>query len=61
MIEMASNSAMSLKNRDAVIWARNKEWYYLDEKNDRFVLTDKAPKEAQDSFEKYKKINKLNY
>ena len=52
---------MSAKNRDAVIWARNEEWYTINKEKKRFELTDKAPEEARRSFEKYKKINNLNY
>ena len=58
---MASSKNMSAKNRDAVIWARNEEWYYIDEQRDRFVLTAKAPEDARASFEKYKKINNLKW
>ena len=31
----------------------NKEWYYHDKKKNKFFLTDKAPKEAQDSYKKF--------
>lgn len=31
----------------------NEEWYYHDKKKNRFFLTDKAPKEAQESYKKY--------
>ena len=31
----------------------NKEWYYHDKKKNRLFLTDKAPKEAQESYEEF--------
>ena len=52
---------MSAKNKDMMIWSRNREWYYIDEERDRFVLTDKAPEVARISFEKYKRVNKLDW
>lgn len=53
--------AMSIRNKDCMIWSRNKKWFYIDEALDRFVLTPEAPEEARDSFEKYKKLNHLNW
>ena len=53
--------SMSAKNRDSMIWMRNREWYYIDDEHDRFVLTTKAPEEAQRSFEKWKRINNLDW
>ncbi|MBR1859928.1 MAG: hypothetical protein IJ797_10580 [Selenomonadaceae bacterium] len=44
-----------------MIWMRNREWYYIDDEHDRFVLTTKAPEEAQRSFEKWKRINNLDW
>lgn len=35
---------------EALYWHSNPEWYYFDEENDKFVLTDKAPQRAIDSF-----------
>ena len=52
---------MSRRYKDAVIWKENKEWYYIDEERDRYVLTDKAPEEARRSFELWKKINNLDW
>lgn len=52
---------MSTKDKDSMIWFRNKNWYYIDEERDRFVLTSEAPEEARISFEKYKRINKLEW
>lgn len=34
---------------------KNKEWYYYDEKEGKLFLTDKAPKEARESYEEYYK------
>ena len=58
---MQNKSAMSVRNKDCMIWSRNREWYYIDEERDRFVLTEKAPEEARRSFEKYKRINYLDW
>ena len=58
---MDKNQAMSAKNKDMMIWSRNREWSYIDEERDRFVLTDKAPEVARISFEKYKRVNKLDW
>ena len=52
---------MSFKNMDAMIWRKNKSWYTIDDENERFVLTPNAPQIARDSFEKYKRINNLNW
>ena len=35
-------------------WASNKEWYHRDE-YDNPILHDDAPKEAKESFERYRK------
>lgn len=52
---------MSTKNRDAMIWMENKDWYYIDEERDEFVLTEQAPAEARRSFEKWQLINTEEY
>lgn len=52
---------MSARNKDAMFWMTNDDWYIIDKKNNQFVLTDKAPKEAYRSFEKYKEINNLTW
>lgn len=52
---------MSRKYRDTVIWKENKDWYYIDEERDRYVLTDKAPAEARRSFERWKRINGVDW
>lgn len=37
----------------------NKEWYYYDEKEEKYKLTDKAPKEAVESYKQfYKELEK---
>lgn len=33
----------------------NEEWYYFDEDSFMYKLTDKAPKEARDSYKEYYK------
>ena len=58
---MNEECKMSVKNRDMVYWKKDKSWYYIDEERDRYVLTDKAPEEARRSFEKYKRVNKLDW
>ena len=38
-------------------FTKNKEWYYFDEKEFKYKLTDKAPQEAIDSYKEfYKKL-----
>ena len=44
-------------NRFFVFWKTNKEWYRFNVEKDQFELTDKAPMEAVESFELYKKMN----
>ena len=45
--------SMSVRNKNSMRWMDNKEWYYIDDKRDRFVLTTKAPEEARRSFEEF--------
>lgn len=52
---------MSRKDKGCTDWMSNKDWYYIDYERDRYVLTDKAPKEAQQSFEKWKKLNGVKW
>lgn len=54
-------SAMSIRYKGITDWRRNKDWYYIDEERDRYVLTAKAPEEARRSFEEYKRINNLDW
>lgn len=58
---MNESRTMSVKDKDCLIWSRNRDWYYIDEERNRFVLTDKAPDEARRSFEKYKRVNNLDW
>lgn len=37
---------------------KNKEWYYFDEKDFIYKLTNKAPKEAIESYKEFYKILK---
>ena len=55
------NSSMSIRDKDCMDWTNNRDWYYIDDERDRFVLTDKAPEEARRSFEKWKRLNKLDW
>ncbi|MGN0536605.1 MAG: hypothetical protein ACI4M3_01340 [Acutalibacteraceae bacterium] len=43
---------MSVRGTVYLYWKTNPEWYDYDE-NEKEYLTDKAPKEAKESFEKY--------
>ena len=52
---------ISARYHTAMDWADNEAWYVFDEKRDRFILTDKAPQEAVDSFELYKKVNNFDW
>jgi len=58
---MTELNAMSARNKDSMLWKKNRDWYTIDRKNQRFVLTEKAPEEARRSFKKYKRINKLDW
>lgn len=39
--------------QDYLIFLQNEEWYYFDSKEWKYKLTDKAPKEAIDSYNKF--------
>ena len=54
-------SLMSVRNKSSMRWMDNKEWYYIDDERDRFVLTAKAPEEARRSFEEFKRINNVKW
>ena len=43
--------------RELLVWRTNSEWFTFDA-HDGFALTDKAPKEARESFEKWKEYRK---
>ena len=39
----------------------NKEWYYFDEEDFKYKLTDKAPQKARESYEEfYKELEREN-
>ena len=38
---------------DKPYFMENKEWFYLDYKEHKYKLTDKAPKEAIESYKKF--------
>lgn len=43
-----------------VYFFKNKDWYYFDKEKHKLFLTDKAPKEAIESYnEFYEKLNEL--
>lgn len=52
---------MSIKHMGITDWMKNKSWYYVDYERNRYVLTDKAPDEAKNSFERWKKINRVEW
>lgn len=52
---------MSIKYMGMTFWRSNADWYYIDEKCNRYVLTDKAPEEAKRNFEYWKKINNIKW
>lgn len=45
---------MEIKNEEILYWKNNDEWWDVDEEKREFILTNKAPKKAKESFEKYK-------
>lgn len=53
--------SISTRYKFMAFWRKDKSWYIIDDERDRYVLTDKAPKEAHESFDLYKKINKLDW
>lgn len=38
---------------------KNKEWYTYDYKNLKYILTDKAPKKAKESYNEFYKIVRI--
>ena len=58
---MSEKHSMSARDKDCMDWTNNQDWYFVDEERDRFVLTEKAPEEARRSFEKWKRINNLDW
>ena len=48
-------------DKSLFLWNKNDDWWDYDEKGKVF-LTDKAPKEARESYEKFmKKVKNSNY
>lgn len=45
-------------NMETLYWRKNKNWYTINEKEDRYELTDKAPERARRSFEMWKKTDR---
>ena len=45
--------------RDEPYWHKNKDWYYYNKEKMRFFLTDKATKEAIESYNEYYKKSNL--
>lgn len=44
---------------DMPYFMKNEEWYYFDAEKRKYILTDKAPKKAQDSYKEfYKELTK---
>lgn len=52
--------SMSASGIEDFYWKSNSEWYYYDFQKKRIVMTDKAPDDALDSFENWKKKYKFN-
>lgn len=46
---------------DKPYFMKNKSWYYFNYKNDKFELTQKAPKEAIKSYKDFYLIMNINY
>ena len=52
---------MSARYHTCMDWMDDDNWYVIDKKHDRLILTDKAPEHACESFELYKKVNDFNW
>ena len=52
---------MTRRNKGCMDWMDNEDWYYIDEENQRFLLTDKAPEAARRNFELYIRLNWQHY
>ena len=50
-----------IANKEISFWKTNKEWYRINKDLGRFEINESAPKEAKESFEKWKKFYKLDY
>lgn len=42
-----------MNDMEVPLFFTNKEWYYYDEKEEKYKLTDKAPKEAIESYKQF--------
>jgi hypothetical protein len=42
-------------NKELFYWAKNPNWYNMDEDSDNVTLTNEAPERAKKSFEMWKK------
>lgn len=51
---------MKAYEKELYIWKQNHEWYGITS-NGEFYLKDNAPKEAKESFEKFKKYHENKY
>lgn len=47
----------SSKYTGCLDWRADSDWYFYDEDDERFVLTDNAPPEARRSFALWQKLN----
>ena len=45
-------------SKKALFWKTNPEWYKINKEKDCYELTDKAPKEAIDSFKLFCSLRK---
>ena len=50
---MAGKEDEIMKLANKPYFMKNKEWYYFDEKEFVYKLTDKAPKEAKESYKQF--------
>lgn len=50
-----------IANKEISFWMSNDDWYHINEDLDRFEINESAPKEAKESFEKWKKFYNLDY
>ena len=52
---------MTIRGKESMNRIDNEDWYYIDEENQRVLLTDKAPESARRSFELYTRLNWRHY
>ena len=48
-------------NKEISFWKTNKDWYRINKEFGRFEIKETAPKEAKESFAKWKKFYNLDY